>query len=663
MLGYILQATICLAAFYAVYALLLSRETFFGINRWYLLGTLCLSLIIPAFPDLIQASGDATLVTYTLEPVVIGIQDVSIALTAAPETPWWVISLLVIYWIGVSVLLFKFIMNLRSIWHLYHAGTIQYMQGFKERLVITGTHLPFSFFHWIFLPHEHNMSDDELREVLRHEAAHVSALHSLDVILMELACIFLWPSPVIYFYRRSLRRVHEYLADAEVLKQTSLKQYGHLLLSQSVPGMQLALANHFFQHQLKQRILMMTKDKSRRSAMIKYAILVPILLLTIALFAFKPSHGSGTVPDINTITQDSVPAVYKVVDEMPRFPGCEDSGLKGMDLHNCSMKKLLEHCYTQLKYPEAARKAKVEGRSVAQFIVRSDGSITDAKIVRSIGHDTDEAVLEMIGTFPKWRPGYQEGKAVDVEFTIPVSFKLPQSTPEAPSEDKAINSDKDPVYQVVDQMPRFAGCEGSPQEKPGYDACTIENLIAFIQEHLRYPETAKAAGIEGKSIVSFTINKNGEIVDPEIVKSIGHGTDEAVLDMLSGMPAWIPGKHKGEVVNVQMALPVSFVLPKEKTQANPSVNKPASGFDIEVFPVPAGDQLNYNLTLPANSGELVIDLVNSQGQSVHQEVKVLSFSKEGEFTGSIEPGKLAPGTYVLRAIWNNEVVTKSVVIQ
>ena len=121
---------------------------------------------------------------------------------------------------------------------------------------------------------------------------------------------------------------------------------------------------------------------------------------------------------------DTVPDnVYTLADEMPRFPGCEDSGLSGDELNNCAGKEMLAFIYNNLKYPQELRDSGKTGTTIAQFIVRKDGVITDEKIVRTIGYGTDEVVLEIIRTMPNWRPGYIQDVAVDVQFTLPVRFK------------------------------------------------------------------------------------------------------------------------------------------------------------------------------------------------------------------------------------------------
>jgi TonB family protein len=553
MLTYLFQVTVCLAAFYMLYLCLLSRETFFGINRWYLLGTLLLSLSLPLLsflPGLLSHQPEI-MVSYSLEPVVVGFGEMSGSLGVSSGSPWWMIALLVLYWSGVCVMLGRCAMRIFSIRRIYMHRTSAQLDDNHTIVYSTEVYLPFSFFRWIFLPVDHRFTAKELDEILAHESAHVRAWHSIDILLIELACILLWPSPVIYFYRKSLRRIHEYLADAAVLQDASLQHYGRLLLAQASPRMQLALAHQFFHAQLKHRILMMTKDKSRKISILKYATLLPVVAGILVLFAFRQSN---TIPDNGPMPflTDTVPGsglIFKVVEEMPRYPGCEDSGLAGSDLDKCAQRLMLEHIYHELQYPVSAKEAGIQGRSIVQFVVRYDGTITDAVIVRSIGYGTDKEVLRVVNTMPKWRPGHQQGKAVDVQFTLPVQFKL-----DHPSE----------VYAVVEEMPRFPGCEASGLSGEQLNACASDHLIRFVQAHMRYPEAAVKAGVEGKVVAQFVIRADGSIDSPKIVRTIGHGTDEVVIDIIKAMPQWRPGYKGGKAVDVEFHLPVVFKLPVAK---------------------------------------------------------------------------------------------------
>lgn len=131
----------------------------------------------------------------------------------------------------------------------------------------------------------------------------------------------------------------------------------------------------------------------------------------------------------NNVPTSSAPVKekkFKVVEEMPSFPGCE--GLSVVKKRQqCAQKKMLEFIYKNLKYPTEARKNGVEGTVVITYVVEKDGTINDAKILRDIGDGCGEEALRIVNSMPKWNPGIQKGKPVNVQFNIPIRFKLEYS--------------------------------------------------------------------------------------------------------------------------------------------------------------------------------------------------------------------------------------------
>jgi protein TonB len=77
-----------------------------------------------------------------------------------------------------------------------------------------------------------------------------------------------------------------------------------------------------------------------------------------------------------------------------------------------------------MQYPDAAKKAGIKGRVIVTFVVRSDGRITDARVIRGVDPSLDAEALRLINSMPKWTPGVQDGKAVNVRYNVPFSFKL-----------------------------------------------------------------------------------------------------------------------------------------------------------------------------------------------------------------------------------------------
>lgn len=645
MLSYILKVTLCWAAFYLIYHLLLRRETFFRLNRWYLLGTALLSLVLPYLhlQFFAEAPAAAPVVIY-LQPITIGVEQLeTVIISASNEAAvfdyWQLLGW--VYLAGVALALCRFGYGLFKIFKLYRAGEKE-VHGSYRYIATPMSHVPFSFFKNLFWSKEFQVSEEDRQNILRHEEAHIFQRHSVDVILLELLGIVFWCSPLIYLYKKAVKTTHEYLADDEVLRNASRKRYGRLLLRQFQPTPQIAISNSLFSSQLKERIVMMTKTKSSKSAAAKYLAALPILVLLVLVFS------SGKIPEMQAImekmddlpgeqpqltfergtteppfrlsgnniatqtttTSDTLPTgegdVFKVVEEMPRFPGCEDvDGIEERKL--CSQKKMLEFVLDNLKYPAEAREKNIEGMVVVSFIVEKDGSIADAEIVRGIGGGCDEEVLRLAYLMPNWIPGKQRGQNVRVQFNLPVRFKL---------DSKAV-SEKE--KEEVDEMPRFlAGCEnlvGEEQSK-----CSNVELINFIVENLKYPKGAKENGVEGMVVAKFTIAADGSLQDPKVVKSLEPSCDTEVLRVLALMPNWQPGEKDGQPVAVEMKLPFKFALPKaDGTPSAKTKAKPSSAVEFfEVYPNPSNENgFTYRFKTEAGPIKFVVtDILGKQLASV-----------------------------------------------
>ena len=286
MVAYFLQVNVCWLLFYGAYYALLSKETFFRLNRLWLIVSLLCGLALPFVADYFAVKVVPTeLFVMTLEPFVVTATTFQHDLVS--DTEGVALRCLAMgYMLGVAVLTARFLAGLFLIFKLFLQSKREKKDGFL--LVFTeGGIPPFSFFRFIFInPNEFDSVD--FQQIMQHEQAHVRQRHSFDVVFMEVLNIVFWCSPLVYFYKESLRNVHEYLADEAVLRTNTTPQYGRLLLRQQQSGVALSLtsniSNHFFS-QLKKRILMMTRNKSKRTALIKYALAAPIFLILTAALA------------------------------------------------------------------------------------------------------------------------------------------------------------------------------------------------------------------------------------------------------------------------------------------------------------------------------------------------------------------------------------------
>ncbi len=126
------------------------------------------------------------------------------------------------------------------------------------------------------------------------------------------------------------------------------------------------------------------------------------------------------------------------------------------------------------------------------------------------------------------------------------------------SKNTAASVEDEAVYTKVDIMPRFSGCEDLAKEKR--TPCASSKMFGYIRENIRYPDAAKAAGIEGRAVVSFVVDKTGKIRDVEVVKDPGNGMGEEAQRIIKSFPDWVPGLNEGKKVNVKYIIPVTFKL-------------------------------------------------------------------------------------------------------
>jgi hypothetical protein len=291
MLHYLLQTQITWLLFYGLYAATLSRETFFRLNRVYLLITLLLGIVLPLVPLLIDFS--MVEAAPLLTPIVGSAAEWTPVFKVDTEGVIFPIEQLIfgVYSLGFAVALGRFLTGLRQIYQLYQAGEHEEWDGCT--LVYTeGVHLPFSFFRWVFI-NPQVIAFEDYEHIITHERAHARQRHSLDVLFITLVGIVFWWSPLVYLYKKSLRNVHEYLADAAVLSAVALPDYGDLLLRQANYKAAFPLANHFIFSQLKKRFLMMTRKPSAAFASAKYVIAAPLIVLLFAAFATPIKHVSA----------------------------------------------------------------------------------------------------------------------------------------------------------------------------------------------------------------------------------------------------------------------------------------------------------------------------------------------------------------------------------
>ena len=403
-----------------VYHVLLDKQKSFSGNRIFILFTL---LVVPLIPLLPAFEPIEKVLTAKLPDVLVG--HLSIPLVEDKGKNWILFftkSFQIIYLIGVVVALIRLLSSARQ--------TYSFVYLKKEYKSLKNTDA-YSFFNRLFISDRYLKKEKEIVHI--HEQAHIDYYHSVDKLLVGIvSCVFWW-NPVLLYLRKKLFLVHEYQADDHVIKNGIVpKEYAQLLIAQkNVTTIQPFLNS--FNYSLKKRITMLYNIK--KSNYLNYFSAFLILFITIAFLACdqeriietNDSHASTQIVQFEKTPISSTNEVYKVVEEQPRFPGCENMDGTIKEKKACSDRKLLTFLYESIQYPEEAKKSGVEGKVYVSFIVEKDGKISDIKLLKDIGSGAGEEVMrvmELMNNKYKWIPGKQKGKVVRVQYNLPVSFKL-----------------------------------------------------------------------------------------------------------------------------------------------------------------------------------------------------------------------------------------------
>lgn len=361
---YSLEIALCLSLFYTAYWLFLRNETFFGLNRFYLLFTVVLALLIPLLNFTPGGMGqNSALSKYLIQPIEQYEQKISMSIfsksglaknafmdaegsnfskndnalnkkvgTMNPamndglntiqvlnnqsQFGWMSIALL-IYFIGVTFFLLRFLANFIWIFAYVLKHKVQSLSGIK--IIRMDKNLsPFSFLNYVFISQK-NYPDSELNNIISHERIHIQQKHSLDLIFFELLLIVQWFNPFVWFYKRAAKINHEYLADIGTLNSgIELPDYQYSLLNQVLSENNFNIASNY-NLAIKKRITMMMKKRSSRLASLKLMLILPLFIFLFSAFAIKPSKfkqddlqnaGSSFMKKDSGIKKVNVPASY-----------------------------------------------------------------------------------------------------------------------------------------------------------------------------------------------------------------------------------------------------------------------------------------------------------------------------------------------------------------
>jgi len=419
LLAYTVYTGIFLLAGYLLYKLSMAGEKQMALNRAVLLGIYVLAFA--AWPiTCIQwhTAAPTADVTFDLLHLPGGTAD-----DGAGQALWPVV-LIAIYLTGLTASAVLTVITIVRLIKIVRSGIRTKHEGYTLVMLPEGKVAPFSWGKYVVMSKDdYDAAGDT---VTAHELAHIHCLHCLDLLVAQAVCIVLWYNPAAWLMREELKTVHEYQADASVLASgIDPRTYQILLIKKAVGTRFQSLANSLNHSKLKKRITMMYKEKNSGLRRLRGLVLALAPVAAIAVVNIPAVAGclgsirtaSIETPDetvkvkaVGTMRKDTQKIPETAPEQLAQFPGGEA--------------EMFRYLASKLNYPKSAVDADHEGRSVVQFTVNADGSLSDFKIIKNSYPELDAEAIRVVSSMPAWIPAKTGGKAVASTYIVPVSFKL-----------------------------------------------------------------------------------------------------------------------------------------------------------------------------------------------------------------------------------------------
>ena len=551
LLIYIMKSAVCLAAFYLFYKLLMSRGTFHRFNRFSLLGLMIICSIIPFVKISIENPTEAVQGAVSMDelltaPVIIN-SDIVPQTNNYPIMEYIIVFASAIYIIGILFFTEREIFQFRKVLNITRKGTEEDISLYINnnvkniKLIVTDENIsPFSWMKRIVI--SRTDLEENGREILCHEMAHISNHHSIDLILTDLCILLQWFNPASWLIKSELQNVHEFEADETVIRNgIDAKNYQLLLIKKAVGSRLYSIANSFNHSKLKKRITMMMKKKSILWARAKYLYILPLAAVAVAAFAhpeiskLSDEISSVKVNDFSAITENhEVENTYSKPNGLILVEGTVVDDATGKAIKGAS---ILERGSTYGTISDENGKFSLRVTENSVIVVSYIGKQTCSFVASAI------EVKNM-----KDKPIRMKDEVQVTDEIVVVGYEQ-EETPQKEDVPQASTSQNGEVYMVVEQMPEYPG--------------GMSELMKYIARNIKYPADAVREKKQGRVIVQFTVGTDGYTSDFKVMHSVSPSLDAEAIRVLANMPKWTPGMQRGKTVHVKYTVPVTFRLDKQ----------------------------------------------------------------------------------------------------
>ena len=454
MIDFLFKSTVSLIVLITIYYLSLEKEKMHTFNRFFLLFSLVFSFIIPFITiEVIQEIGNPNTSHNAIkaEGTILGIVE--------DTTNYWLTTIWILYGLITLILLVRFTINILKLNSKIKSNTIIDYKNAKL-VLLKETTLPYTFMKTIFMNENDYYNRTIADELYTHELIHVNQRHTLDVLLIEILKAIFWFNPIFIFYKKAIQLNHEFLADEKVVKShNNVPFYQNLLITKANANPTYYLASNLNYSVTKKRLIMMTRNKSTVRVILKKTLLIAqekknetvstpkTQIIGIekyfenTTFNIQDEKGNTVArkkfSELSSDEKKNIPPPPPPIPRKKQATSKESENVTGpkeveLSIYKNNVERQLtfpggielfyKFIAENYKMPEEILKDKIKGKVFISFMVETDGSLTDFKVIKDIGYGTGDEAIRVLGMSPKWEPGKVEGEPVRVMYSLPISI-------------------------------------------------------------------------------------------------------------------------------------------------------------------------------------------------------------------------------------------------
>lgn len=531
---YALESIACSGIMLLLYKILMEQRVDFRICRIYLHAALIISAIIPLLDipvweaEVVYIQSQTNLLPAETAPV-----EMATIKMEAPRS----IDLRPIVWgiymLGVAISLILMLIQLRRISRLASRGEI--IRPSNPRIIRAAENISsFSFFGTIYVGRD--STDHDVESIMIHECSHIRHNHSAERVAMELLCSLMWWNPFSWIARRHLMEVHEYEADADVLKSGyDVSIYIQTILK-SLLGYSPDIANGLRDSLTQKRFKMMTRKTSSRYALLRTLAIVPMLAGLLCAFSFTAK--ATQYIDTSNQTPDRKLLEIKVTDTqgkpmkgaviiLPDGRGNKTDENGRADIKNGSVEELsfnyVGHAVKSISVDNKADKAIVNVTMdiVPQYIIGAhilNYDKSEHRVFKMYDDNANEAIAQTA---------------------------------------KSLNSNTQPLAEGEKQFVKV-------EQAVLYDGGNVNKFRNYIQSTVKYPSDAIRDKAHGDVTVEFIVEADASLSNINVTKSPDMSLTDEVIRAINAAPLkWTPAMQSGEPTRMKCYMTINFSLEKD----------------------------------------------------------------------------------------------------